>query len=68
MSVSYVTVTGVDSSSLLVVQKLDLGIDCDSRIALVGPNGAGDDAPLLAFEIGLLAHLAAICILRVLRI
>ena len=21
--------------------KLDLGVDCDSRIALVGPNGAG---------------------------
>lgn len=28
-------------SALLCVQNLEFGIDCDSRVALVGPNGAG---------------------------
>ncbi len=26
---------------LCVSQKLNFGIDCDSRVAIVGPNGAG---------------------------
>jgi ATPase subunit of ABC transporter with duplicated ATPase domains len=26
------------------LQHLELGVDCDSRIALVGPNGAGEVA------------------------
>lgn len=49
-------------SLCIVMQKLDLGIDCDSRIALVGPNGAGDSAVLSTFRvIGLLAKCLFAC-------
>ena len=33
-------------------QNLDLGIDCDSRIALVGPNGAGAALTPTAINLG----------------
>jgi ATP-binding cassette subfamily F protein 2 len=40
----------------MLYKDLEFGIDCDSRIALVGPNGAGEAAHLC----GVLLHCAGI--------
>ena len=39
-----------------IYKNLDLGVDCDSRVALVGPNGAGKST-LLKIMLGLLSPL-----------